>query len=127
MTHDLLRNLITQIGATVERIVVTDLIDNTFYAVIEMSLDGRRVLLDSRPSDAIALALRVDCPIFVNEEVIASSRNTIDGSQLEVVEEGDEIDDDAFEEDDLDEADLDEDAEWPDDFDDDDVSSDYKM
>jgi bifunctional DNase/RNase len=128
MTHDLLRNLITQIGATVERIVVTDLIDNTFYAVIEMSLDGRRVLLDSRPSDAIALALRVDCPIFVNEEVIASSRNTIDGSQLEVVEEGDEIDDDdAFEEDDLDEGDLDEDAEWPDDFDDDDVSSDYKM
>ena len=127
MTHDLLRNLITQIGATVERIVVTDLIDNTFYAVIEMSLDGRRVLLDSRPSDAIALALRVDCPIFVNEEVIASSRNTIDGSQLEVVEEGDEIDEDAFEEDDLDEADLDEDAEWPDDFDDDDVSSDYKM
>jgi bifunctional DNase/RNase len=127
MTHDLLRNLITQIGATVERVVVTDLIDNTFYAVIEMSLDGRRVLLDSRPSDAIALALRVDCPIFVNEEVITSSRNTIDGSQLEVVDDEDEeIDSEAFDEDDLDEGDVDE-AEWPDDFDDDDVSSDYKM
>ena len=126
MTHDLLRNLITQIGATVERVVVTDLIDNTFYAVIEMSLDGRRVLLDSRPSDAIALALRVDCPIFVNEEVITNSRNTIDGSQLEVVDEDEEIDSEAFEEDDLEEGDPD-DAEWPDDFDDDDVSSDYKM
>jgi uncharacterized protein len=126
MTHDLLRNLITQIGATVERVVVTDLIDNTFYAVIEMSLDGRRVLLDSRPSDAIALALRVDCPIFVNEEVITSSRNTIDGSQLEVAEDDDEVDAEAFDDDDLDESDID-DAEWPDDFDDDDVSSDYKM
>src|SRR3954471_5798469 len=129
MTHDLLRNLIAQIGAVVDRIVVTDLIENTFYAVIEMTVEGKRVLLDSRPSDAIALALRVDCPIFVNEEVIANSRNTIDGSQLELAEQEDELESDAFEEseDDLEESESDE-AEWPDDFDDDDdVSSDYKM
>lgn len=125
LTHDLLRNLITQIGATVERVVVTDLIDNTFFAVIDMVVEGRRLLLDSRPSDAIALALRVDCPIFVSEEVLSSSRNTIDASQLEGLEEDedeDDEDDDLFEvEDDPDEP------EWPDDIDDDDVSSDYKM
>ncbi len=128
MTHDLLRNLITQIGATVDRVVVTDLIENTFYAVIEMTLDGRRLLLDSRPSDAIALALRVDCPIFVNEEVITSSRNTIDGSQLELADQDeDESESDEYDEDsELEESDSDE-SEWPDDFDDDDVSSDYKM
>jgi bifunctional DNase/RNase len=126
MTHDLLRNLIAQIGATVERVVVTDLIENTFYAVIEMTLDGRRLLLDSRPSDAIALALRVDCPIFVNEEVITSSRNTIDGSQLEVADEDAELESEEFDEDDLEDSESDE-PEWPDDFDDDDVSSDYKM
>ncbi len=124
MTHDLLRNLIAQIGATVDRIVVTDLIENTFFAVIEMTHDGKRVVLDARPSDAIALALRVDCPIFVNEEVINSSRNTIATSDIaededDVEEEDDDdADDDPFGEDD--------EAEWPDDFDDD-VSSDYKM
>ncbi len=71
MTHDLLRNLITQAGFTVERITVNDLIDNTFYAVIEM-LDeqGQPVTLDARPSDAIALALRADCPIFVAQRVL---------------------------------------------------------
>jgi bifunctional DNase/RNase len=123
LTHDLLRNLITQIGATVERVVVTDLIDNTFYAVIEMTVDGRRLLLDSRPSDAIALALRVDCPIFVSEEVIANSRNTIDGAQLEVADD----DDDDVEDDDLDDSEGDaDDPEWPDDLDDD-ISSEYKM
>ena len=125
MTHDLLRNLITQIGATVDRIVVTDLIENTFYAVIEMTVDGKRMLLDSRPSDAIALALRVDCPIYVNEEVIANSRSAIDGAQIEVVtEEDEEFEDEEFDE--IDEDELDE-TDWPDDFDDDDVSSDYKM
>ena len=128
MTHDLLRNLIMQIGAVVERVVVTDLIENTFYAVIEMTIDGKRVLLDARPSDAIALALRVDCPIFVNEEVIASSRSTIDGSQLEVADEEDEESelDEEFGDDVIDEGDIDE-GEWPDDFDDDEISSDYKM
>ena len=78
MTHDLLRNLITELGIQVERVVVTSLRDNTFFAVIEMQMsDGNRMVLDSRPSDAIALALRADCPIYVDEEVIKASKNTV--------------------------------------------------
>ena len=78
MTHDLLRNLITELGIQVERVVVTSLRDNTFFAVIEMRhSDGARMVLDSRPSDAIALALRADCPIYVDIEVIKASRNTL--------------------------------------------------
>lgn len=78
MTHDLLRNLIVELGLTVDRVVVTSLRDNTFYAVIEMTgEDGAAMRLDSRPSDAIALALRADCPIFVDAEVIQASRNSI--------------------------------------------------
>ena len=78
MTHDLLRNLIKQLGVDVERVVVTKLEDNTFFAEIDMrNSDGSRMSLDSRPSDAIALALRMDCPIFVNMEVIKASRNTL--------------------------------------------------
>lgn len=78
MTHDLLRNLIVEMGVHVERVVVTELRDNTFFAIIEMRTgEGATMVLDSRPSDAIALALRADCPIFVNMDVIsASSRNT---------------------------------------------------
>jgi len=77
MTHDLLRNLIVELGISVERVVVTRLEDNTFFAVIQMvTNEGDRMTLDSRPSDAIALALRADCPIYVNEEVIRASRNT---------------------------------------------------
>jgi bifunctional DNase/RNase len=75
MTHDLLRNLIAEMGAEVKRVVITDLRDNTFFAVIEMvKSNGENVSLDSRPSDAIALALRVDSPIFVDESVINASR-----------------------------------------------------
>jgi uncharacterized protein len=82
MTHDLLRNLIIEMGARVNRVVVTELRDNTFFAVIEMSTnDGATLMLDSRPSDAIALALRADCPIFVDLEVIKASRNTVAGEQ----------------------------------------------
>jgi bifunctional DNase/RNase len=74
MTHDLLRNLITEVGAEVKRIVITELRDNTFYAVIEMvKSNGESILLDSRPSDAIALALRADSPIFVNADVLQAS------------------------------------------------------
>lgn len=88
MTHDLLRNLITEMGARVERVVVTELRDNTFFAVIEMSTnDGGSVMLDSRPSDAIALALRADCPIFVDVDVIRASRNTV-ASEEEGTEQG---------------------------------------
>ena len=78
MTHDLLRNLIVELGLKVDRVVVTSLRDNTFYAVIEMkSEDGEPMRLDSRPSDAIALALRADCPIYVDLDVIEASRSTI--------------------------------------------------
>ena len=76
MTHDLLRNLIVEMGAQVERVIVTELRDNTFFAVIEMrNSEGEKVMLDSRPSDAIALALRADCPIYVNDEVIRASQS----------------------------------------------------
>ena len=78
MTHDLLRNLIVELGLKVDRVVVTSLRENTFYAVIELATEsGEPMRLDSRPSDAIALALRADCPIFVDLEVIQASRNTI--------------------------------------------------
>jgi bifunctional DNase/RNase len=78
MTHDLLRNLIVELGLKVDRVVVTSLRDNTFYAVIELTgEDGEPMRLDSRPSDAIALALRADCPIYVDLDVISASRNSI--------------------------------------------------
>jgi bifunctional DNase/RNase len=73
MTHDLLKNIIWEFGASVRRVVITDLIENTFLAVIELTKGGEVLVVDSRPSDAIALALRVDCPIYVNEEVIKNS------------------------------------------------------
>ena len=80
MTHDLLRNIIMQCGLTATRVVVTDLLENTFYAQIEMTdANGEPVAFDSRPSDAIALALRLDCPIFVERRVLdlsASSNQT---------------------------------------------------
>lgn len=70
MTHDLLRNVIEDLKARVERIVVCDLQDNTFYAMIHLSHNGEPVAIDARPSDAIALALRTHAPIFVEEAVI---------------------------------------------------------
>jgi bifunctional DNase/RNase len=91
MTHDLLRNLIVELGLSVERVVVTALRDNTFFAVIEMQTsEGSPMLLDSRPSDAIALALRADCPIFVAAEVIKQSRNTVgtEGEETDSAEPG---------------------------------------
>jgi bifunctional DNase/RNase len=72
-THDLMKNIIRELGVTVRRIIITDLVDNTFFAVIEMSRDGELMMIDSRPSDAIALALRVDCPIYVDQQVIDNS------------------------------------------------------
>ena len=74
MTHDLLRNAIVETGHRVERVIVTDLRDNTFYASIELIGEtDARVSLDARPSDAIALALRADCPIFVAQKVLDAS------------------------------------------------------
>ena len=91
MTHDLLRNLIVEMGAQIIRVVVTDLKDNTFFAVIEMSNpEGGKVVLDARPSDAIALALRADCPIFVNEDVFHASRNVTDEQHTDLENEEEE-------------------------------------
>ena len=72
LTHDLLKNLIHGLNAHVQRVVVTELRDDTFYAVIWMEQNGEVVALDSRPSDA--LALRTDCPIFVDEEVLRAAK-----------------------------------------------------
>ena len=68
MTHDLLRNVIHDLKASVQKIVVCDLQENTFYALIYLSLDGETVAIDARPSDAIALALRSRAPIFVEDD-----------------------------------------------------------
>ena len=102
MTHDLLRNVIRQMGGEITRVVVTDLRDSTFFAVIEIVAQGETVLIDARPSDAIALALRADCPIYVKESVLESSR--VDG--LGQVVDEDDLD---FE---------DEEVEWPEEIDD---------
>jgi bifunctional DNase/RNase len=74
MTHDLIRNLLAGLDAHVHKIVVNELRDDTFYAVIWMERDDKVISIDSRPSDALAVALRVDCPIFVDEEVLKSSK-----------------------------------------------------
>ncbi len=81
MTHDLLRNLARGLNATVNKVVVSELKDDTFYAVIWMEQEGETVAIDARPSDAIALALRFDCPIYVNRDVLASSRVAANGTQ----------------------------------------------
>lgn len=81
MTHDLLRNLIHGLNSRVQKVVITELKDDTFYAVIWMEQDGETVSLDARPSDALALALRSDCPIYVSEQVIQSARITPSADQ----------------------------------------------
>jgi len=73
MTHDLLRSLLGELGASVEAIEVTDLRDNTYYALIRLEIDGRRLAIDCRPSDAISLALRTKSPIYVAKRVLESS------------------------------------------------------
>ena len=77
MTHDLLRNVIHDLKASVQKIVVCDLQDSTFYALIYLTLNGEVVAIDARPSDAIALALRTRAPIFVEEAVIDNAK-TVD-------------------------------------------------
>jgi uncharacterized protein len=75
MTHDLLKNIISDLEATVQKIVVCDLKENTFYALIHMVVNGHPVAVDARPSDAIALALRAKAPIFVEDTVIENARS----------------------------------------------------
>jgi bifunctional DNase/RNase len=74
MTHDLIKNVLTGLETQVHKVVVTELKDDTFYAVIWLERSGQIVSIDSRPSDALALALRMDCPIFVEEEVLKTSK-----------------------------------------------------
>jgi hypothetical protein len=85
MTHDLVKNILGTLGSQVEKIVVNDLKENTYYAMIHLRRKGEEIVVDSRPSDAIAIALSVGARIFVSEEVIDKAR-TIDfekeGDQL---------------------------------------------
>jgi bifunctional DNase/RNase len=74
MTHDLIKNVLTGLDTQVHKVVVTELREDTFFAVIWLERDGRIISIDSRPSDALALALRVDCPIFVEDDVLKSSK-----------------------------------------------------
>lgn len=76
MTHDLLKNVLLGLNASVKKVVVNELRDDTFFALIWVEQDGQVISIDSRPSDALALALRLDCPIYVEEEVLKSSKLT---------------------------------------------------
>jgi uncharacterized protein len=76
MTHDLLKNVLTGLNVHVQKVVVSDLKDDTFYALIWMEREGQTLSMDSRPSDALALALRLDCPIYVDDQVLKSSKIT---------------------------------------------------
>src|ERR671933_1613736 len=82
MTHDLVTDIIGQLDAQVTRITVTELKENTFYASITVQQDGSEIEIDSRPSDAIALAVRVDAPIFAAEEVIEESAIEFEGEDV---------------------------------------------
>lgn len=75
MTHDLIKNILESVDAKVEKIVVNDLRDNTFFALIHLRLGEEEITVDSRPSDAIALALRVGAPIFVEEDVVRRAKS----------------------------------------------------
>lgn len=74
MTHDLIRTVLSGLETGVRKVVVSELKEDTFYAVIWLEKDGRLISIDSRPSDALALALRVDCPIYVEDSVLSSSK-----------------------------------------------------
>ena len=81
MTHDLIKNVLAGLDAHVHKVVVTELKEDTFYAVIWMEREGRIISVDSRPSDALALALRVDCPIFVEDEVLKTSKRAASSAE----------------------------------------------
>jgi len=90
MTHDLVTEMLGQLEAKVVRIAVTELRENTFYAVVTLAVDGTEIEVDSRPSDAIALAVRAEAPIFAAESVIEESAIEFeheDVNEEEVVEE----------------------------------------
>ncbi len=74
MTHDLIKNLLLGLNTTVRKVVVSDLREETYYALIWLEQNGEVISIDSRPSDALAVALRLDCPIYVEEAVLKSSK-----------------------------------------------------
>jgi len=74
MTHDLIKNVLLGLNTTVRKVVVNDLRDETYYALIWLEQDGQVISIDSRPSDALAVALRLDCPIYVEESVFKNSK-----------------------------------------------------
>jgi uncharacterized protein len=74
MTHDLIKTLLLGLEAGVRKVVVSELRDDTFYALIWLEREGQLISVDSRPSDALAIALRLDCPIFVDDSVLKSSK-----------------------------------------------------
>jgi len=80
MTHDLTRNLVHYLKATLERVVINELRDDTFFATLWLRQEEEPIAVDARPSDAIALALRADCPIFVSEQVIESAKLNTSGA-----------------------------------------------
>src|SRR5438552_18244661 len=86
MTHDLLKNVLGEIEVQVDRIVITELREGTFYAIIQMSRNGSRYEVSSRPSDAIALAVRVNVPIFAQEEVLTEASIVIKDDEEQEVE-----------------------------------------
>lgn len=86
MTHDLLRNVIRQIEGAVVRVVINNLEENTFYAQIHLRVANRELTIDSRPSDAIALALRMEAPLFVEEAVLEKSRGSDDSAEAQSAE-----------------------------------------
>jgi bifunctional DNase/RNase len=83
MTHDLMSELLEQLEAQVVRITVTELRENTFYAQITVQQDGREIEIDSRPSDAIALAIRAEAPIFAADRVIEESAIEFEGEEVD--------------------------------------------
>src|ERR1700685_2761568 len=87
MTHDLLKNVLLGLEVRVQKVVVNDLKDDSFYALIWVERDGEMMTIDSRPSDALALALRVDCPIFVDEIVLKNSKQAANMSDRVSAEE----------------------------------------
>lgn len=86
MTHDLLGNMIDALQGRVENVVITDLRENTFFAIIHLDRNGKKLAIDSRPSDAMALALRVKVPILVEETVLERSSASGDEGQVDEAE-----------------------------------------
>ena len=83
MTHDLVSDMLEQLGASISRITVTELRENTFYAQITLQQDGGEIEIDSRPSDAIALAIRAEAPIFAADRVIEESAIEFEGEEID--------------------------------------------